>query len=221
MVLRVSASLGFYELAKLELDMGATDHIISVFPENSLHLAAMGGHTRLVKLLVDYGADVNSLCKSRDTPLSHAIASGNHEVVQLLLNSGPSVATGAMEELRLESDISKQCSTCGQSKSFIVIKKLPNTSHNMFDESVAPIFIKEVIYLLLKPNHEVNSGGNTNQIIPIKWFPGASMYRALALAANLGIDHVEKLLSMAGNTLDPFDEMVSFLCQGFANMVII
>jgi len=46
------------------------------------------------------------------------------------------------------------------------------------------------------------------------------MYRALALAANLGIDHVQKLLSMAGNTLDPFDEMVFFLCQDFANMVI-
>jgi AAA domain len=63
LILRISALLGFYELAKLELDMGATDHIISCFPENSLQLAAMGGHTRLVKLLTDYGADINSLCK--------------------------------------------------------------------------------------------------------------------------------------------------------------
>jgi hypothetical protein len=125
-VLRIGASLGFYKLAKLELDMGATDHIISGFPENSLHLAAMGGHTRLVKLLIDYGADVNSLCKLGDTPLFHAIASGNYEVVQLLLKAGPSaaaaaLAAGAMEELRFDPDISKQCSICGQSKiSFIV-----------------------------------------------------------------------------------------------------
>jgi hypothetical protein len=46
------------------------------------------------------------------------------------------------------------------------------------------------------------------------------MYGALALAANLGIDHVRKLLSMAGNTLDPFDEIAFFLCQDFENMVI-
>ena len=46
------------------------------------------------------------------------------------------------------------------------------------------------------------------------------MYGALALAANLGIDHVQKLLSVAGNTLNPFHEMVCFLCQDFANMVI-
>jgi hypothetical protein len=126
MVLRIGASLGFYELAKLELDMGATDHIISSFPENPLHLAAMAGHIRLVKLLIDYGADVNSLCKLGDTPLFHAIASGDHEMVQLLLKAGPSaaataLATGTMEELRLDPDISKQCSICGQSKiSFIV-----------------------------------------------------------------------------------------------------
>jgi DNA polymerase III delta prime subunit len=121
MALRIAASLGFYELAKLGLDMGATDHIISGFPENSLHLAAMGDHTRLVKLLIDYGADVNSLCKLGDTPLFHAIANGNHEVVQLLLKAGPSaaaaaLAAGKMEELRLDPDISKQCSVCGQSK---------------------------------------------------------------------------------------------------------
>jgi hypothetical protein len=118
-ILRIGASLGFYELAKLELDMGATDHLISGFPENSLHLAAFGGHFRLVKLLIDYGADVNSLCKLGDTPLFHAIASGNHEVVQLLLKAGPSaaaLATGAMEELRLDPDMSKQCSICGQNK---------------------------------------------------------------------------------------------------------
>jgi hypothetical protein len=126
MFLRVGASLGFYELTKLELDMGATDHIVSGFPENSLHLAAMGGHTRLVKLLIDYGADVNSLCKLGDTPLSHAIASANHEVVQLLLKREPAAAAaaraaGSMVELRLDPDISKQCSVCGQSKtSFIV-----------------------------------------------------------------------------------------------------
>lgn len=46
------------------------------------------------------------------------------------------------------------------------------------------------------------------------------MYRALALAANLGIDHIRRLLRVAGNTLDPFDEMVSSLNQEFANMVI-
>ncbi|KAF8854186.1 hypothetical protein BDZ45DRAFT_693690 [Acephala macrosclerotiorum] len=112
MVLRIAASLGFYKLAKLELDMGGTDHVISGFPENSLHLAAMGGHTRLVKLLIDYGANVNSLCKLGDTPIFHAIASGNHEVVQLLLKAGPSaaaaaLAAGAMEELRFDSDISQ------------------------------------------------------------------------------------------------------------------
>jgi hypothetical protein len=126
MVLRLGASLGFYELTKMELDMGATDHIISGFPENSLHLAAMGGHTRLVKLLIDYGADVNSLCELGDTPLFHAIASGDHEMVELLLKAGPSaaaaaLASGDMEELRFDPDISKLCSTCGQSKiSFIV-----------------------------------------------------------------------------------------------------
>ena len=85
MALRIGASLGLYELARLELDMGATDHIISGFPENSLHLAAMGGHTSLVNLFIDYGANVNSLCKSGETPLFHAIATGNHEVAQLLL----------------------------------------------------------------------------------------------------------------------------------------
>lgn len=90
----------------------------------------------------------------------------------------------------------------------------------MSDEFAAPIFIKEVIYLLLKPNHDVIHGGSTNHTIPIKWFPGASMYGALALTANLGLDHIQKLLSMAGNTLDPFDEMVSFLCQDFGDMVI-
>jgi len=46
------------------------------------------------------------------------------------------------------------------------------------------------------------------------------MYRALALAANLGIGHIRKLLRVAGNTFDPFDEMDSLLCQDFANMVI-
>jgi len=97
---------------------------------------------------------------------------------------------------------------------------LRNASRNTSDEIAAPFSIKEVTYLLLKPNHEVIHGGSTNHITLIKWFPGASMYRALALAANLGIDQVRKLLSMAGNTLDPFDEMVSFLCQDFENTVI-
>jgi hypothetical protein len=46
------------------------------------------------------------------------------------------------------------------------------------------------------------------------------MRRALALAANLGIDHIQKLLWMAGNTFDPFDEMVSLLGQDLANIVI-
>ena len=46
------------------------------------------------------------------------------------------------------------------------------------------------------------------------------MYRALALAANLGIDPIRKLLWVAGNTFDPFDKMVSLLCQDFANMEI-
>ena len=90
----------------------------------------------------------------------------------------------------------------------------------MFDEIAAPIFLQEVIYFALKPNHEVTHGGNTNHLILIKWFPGASMYRALTLAANLGIDHIQKLLLVAGNTFDPFDEMVSLLCQDFATVVI-
>jgi hypothetical protein len=90
----------------------------------------------------------------------------------------------------------------------------------MLDTIVAPISIKEAIYLLLKPNHEAIHGGNANYITPVKWFPGASMYRALTLAANLGIDHVHKLFSVAGNTLNPFDEMNSFLCQDIANMAI-
>jgi hypothetical protein len=63
-------------------------------------------------------------------------------------------------------------------------------------------------------------GSDTSHIITIKWFPGASMYRALTLAANLGIDHIQKLLLVAGNTFDPFDKMVSLLRQDFANMVI-
>ena len=46
------------------------------------------------------------------------------------------------------------------------------------------------------------------------------MYRALALAANLSIDHIRKLLGVAGNTFDPFDERVSLLRQDFTNMVI-
>ena len=46
------------------------------------------------------------------------------------------------------------------------------------------------------------------------------MYRALALAANLSIDHIQKLLGVAGNTFDPFDERVSLLRQDFTNMVI-
>jgi len=49
------------------------------------------------------------------------------------------------------------------------------------------------------------------------------MYRALALAANLGIDHIRKLLWVAGNTFDsfdPFDQIVSLLFQDFANMAI-
>ena len=126
MALRIGASFGFYELAKLELDMGATDHIISSFPENSLHLAATAGRACLVQLLIDYGADVNSFYSSGDTPLFHAIASGHHEVVRLLLGAGasPAAATqtsGAMEELRLEPVISKQRCICGRSKtSFIV-----------------------------------------------------------------------------------------------------
>jgi ankyrin repeat protein len=137
MVLRIGASLGFYELAKLELDMGATDHIVSDFPENSLHLAAIGGHTRMVKLLIDYGADVSSLCKLGDTPVSHAIASGSHEVMQLLLKAGPSAAAaaalaeGATEELRLEPDISKQCSICGQSKISFIVSFSQSLSSNL------------------------------------------------------------------------------------------
>jgi hypothetical protein len=126
MALRIGASFGFYELSKLELDMGATDHILSSFPENPLHLAAIAGHTRLVKLLINYGANVNSLCDSGDTPLSHAIASGHNEIVHLLLKAGVSSAataqtSGAMEELRLEPIISEQRCVCGRSKtSFIV-----------------------------------------------------------------------------------------------------
>jgi hypothetical protein len=46
------------------------------------------------------------------------------------------------------------------------------------------------------------------------------MYRALALAANLGADHIRRLLWVAGNTFDPFDKMVSLLCQDFANIVV-
>jgi hypothetical protein len=136
MVLRIGASLGFYELAKLELDMGATDHIVSDFPENSLHLAAIGGHIRMVKLLIDHGADVSSLCKSGDKPVSHAIASGNHEVMQFLLKAGPSAAAaalaeGTMEELRLEPDISKQCSICGQSKISFIVSFSQSLSSNL------------------------------------------------------------------------------------------
>lgn len=123
LALRIGVSLGFYKLAKLELDMGATDHVVSSFSENSLHLAAMAGRTRLIKLLTDYGADVNSLCNSDNTPLFHAVASGHHEVVQLLLDSAPATAQihGMMDELRLESVISEQNCLCGQRRtSFIV-----------------------------------------------------------------------------------------------------
>jgi hypothetical protein len=124
MALRIGSSFGFYELAKLELDMGATDHIISSFPENSLHLAATAGRTRLVQLLIDYGAEVNY--NSGDTLLFYAVASGLHEVVQVLLDAGAFPAataqtSGAMEELRLELVISEQCCICERSKaSFIV-----------------------------------------------------------------------------------------------------
>jgi hypothetical protein len=90
----------------------------------------------------------------------------------------------------------------------------------MSDEVTASIFIEGEIYLLSKANHDGIHGSNSNHIIPIKWFPGASMYRALTLAANLGIDHIQKLLLVAGNTFDPFDEMVSLLRQDFANIVI-
>lgn len=46
------------------------------------------------------------------------------------------------------------------------------------------------------------------------------MYRALTLAANLGIDHIRKLLRVAGNVSDPFDQVISLLYQDFANMAI-
>jgi hypothetical protein len=126
MTLRISTSYGFYKLAKLELDMGATDHVISTFPENSLHLAAMAGHARLVKLLIDYGADINSRCALGETPLFHGIASGDDKVVELLLKTGlPPAATAqtykTMEELTLRPKISEQCHICGERKiSFIV-----------------------------------------------------------------------------------------------------
>ena len=120
-VLRIAASFGFYKLAKLELDMGATDHITSNSNENSFHLAAKAGHASLVKLFIEYGADVTSLCKSGVTPLFHAIASGHPEVMQLLLELGSSSAAGAqtyesMEELRLEPVISERCYICGHRK---------------------------------------------------------------------------------------------------------
>ena len=90
----------------------------------------------MVKLLIDYGADVSSLCKLGDTPVSHAIASGNHEVMQLLLKAGPSAAAaalaeGTMEELRLEPDISKQCSICGQSKISFIVSFSQSLSSNL------------------------------------------------------------------------------------------
>jgi hypothetical protein len=119
MALRIGASFGFYKLAKLELDMGATDHVISSQPENSLHLAAMRGHASLVKLLIHYGADIASPCNSDVTPLFHAIASGHHEVMQLLLEMETFQATKAqtyktMEELRLEPVLSEHCHNCRQ-----------------------------------------------------------------------------------------------------------
>ena len=85
---------------------------------------------------------------------------------------------------------------------------------------IEPIIIEGDKYLLPTPGHKDFHGSNTDHRIPIKWLPGASMYRALALAANLGIDPIRKLLWVAGNTFDPFDKMVSLLCQDFANMEI-
>jgi hypothetical protein len=69
-------------------------------------------------------------------------------------------------------------------------------------------------------NNDDWHGSNTVHKIPIKWLPGASMYRALALAANLGIDHIRELLRVVDNTFDPFEKMASLLCQDVANMVI-
>jgi hypothetical protein len=67
-------------------------------------------------------------------------------------------------------------------------------------------------------NHDGIHSSDTNYMISIKWFPGTSMYRALALAANLGIDHIRKLFRVAGNASDPFDQMMSLLFQEFTNM---
>lgn len=93
-------------------------------------------------------------------------------------------------------------------------------SRNSFDDKTSHIYIKGDKYMRSTTTHDSIYNMMAHQNIPIKWYPGVSMHKALALAAKLGIDHVRNLLLVAGNTFDPFDRMVS-LCHDLANMTFI
>jgi len=84
MVLRAACHNGFPKLAKLGLQLGATEHVSTSYTESLLHLAVKVGDIGVIASLINYGADVNQRDQAGLTPLYFAAISANREIVELL-----------------------------------------------------------------------------------------------------------------------------------------
>jgi hypothetical protein len=140
-----AARFGFESLAKLELQMGATSHVIrGPFEYTALHLAARGNHLGIAKLLFQYGAVPTVKTKIGQTPLVFATVGGHSKMVELLLEQGTSTQNvrstspassvlhdslpAGFQELELEATVSESCSNCGEMQAYYVVRSLLHAS---------------------------------------------------------------------------------------------
>lgn len=140
-----AARFGFEGLAKLELQMGATSHIIrGPFEYTALHLAARENHLGVAKLLFQYDAVPSVKTKNGQTPLVFATVGSHTEMIELLLQRGvssPMVRStspassilrdslqAGFQELELEATVSESCSNCGEMRAYYVVCPLLPTS---------------------------------------------------------------------------------------------
>jgi hypothetical protein len=140
-----AARFGFESLAKLELQMGATSHVIrGPFEYTALHLAARENHLGIAKLLFQYDAIPSVKTKNGQTPLVFAAAGGHSEMIELLLEQGANTQAvrstspassllhdsiqAGFQELELEATVSESCSNCGEMRAYYVVRLLLHSS---------------------------------------------------------------------------------------------